>query len=395
MAGLALADGAYLGAFPRGGASTPAIALALGVALGWLRPHDWTTFTYSVAMLALMVAVSELGAGLGAWLWLGWVVGDFVLFHHPVETSYRGGVILAILRERTPLVLSYLQLAVLVVLIPLASGRLRAELVPRKAPPAARPAGTPLWMVEWPQTATQCVVATLLTYSWTVVEPMLIRPVFVWPHGGIPVTAIASLQQRGWSLAIVAAATVIGRMHLEEIVRTQPPLMARLRMLLRTPDSGTPPGSKAARPPAVTIRPARRLPVALVILLRAAAGTLFLAGLAVNGRDAVILASMLVFLAVESGVLSRLSGWTALLSRVPMWARLAASVLIAYLVGRAIIGHWWDQSETFLPMIGAMGTSLFVTVALLADRGARAQRGVVRNPPAGAGAVAGGARGVA
>ena len=394
MAGLALADGAYLGAWPRGGASSPLIALAAGVGLGWLRPHDWTTFTYSVSMLALMVAVSQLGAGLGAWLWMGWVIGDFALFSHPLETTYQSGVTLAILRERTPLVLSYLQLAVLLVLIPLASGRLRAELVPRKARPAARRVGTPLWVVEWPQMATQCMIAVLLTCAWTVVEPMLIRPLFAWPHNRIPVESIASLQAHGWILSVVAAVAVIGRMHLEGIVRTQPSLMARLRMLLRAPDSSAP-GANAARRRVITVRPARRLPVALAIPLRAAAGTLYLAGLAVNGRDAVILASILVCVAVESGVLSRLPGWTASLSRVPVWARLAASVLIAILVSRTIIGHWWNLSGSFLPMIGAMGASLFVTVALLADRGTLAQRRNVRTPPAAAGAVTGVASGVA
>src|SRR5262245_41799418 len=79
-----LTDGLYLTAWPQVGAIAPPLSLLIGFLLGWLRFTPGNTFTFSIYMMALMLVVSSLGAGLGAWLWTGYVIGDFFLFRSPL-----------------------------------------------------------------------------------------------------------------------------------------------------------------------------------------------------------------------------------------------------------------------------------------------------------------------
>src|SRR5262249_9303787 len=110
-----LADGLYLTAWPTAGALGPPLAFLLGLLLGWWRFAPGATFTFSITVMALMLVVSQLSVSLGVWLWLGYAVGDFFLFHWDTGTSYEKAWE-RLLYVRVPLLISYALLALLLVL---------------------------------------------------------------------------------------------------------------------------------------------------------------------------------------------------------------------------------------------------------------------------------------
>jgi len=376
LLGLAVADGGYLAAWPRVGAFAPIAVFALGAAMGWLRPAAWTTFTYSVGLLALMVATSELGSGLGLWVWLGWVVGDFALFAHPPALSE--GHVTAFLLARVPLLISYVHLAALLVLVPLASGQLRAQLATRRSEEAAsKGAGRPepdaaQRAIRWLLPALgQGALAAVLTYFWGLTESVLIRPVFTWREQPVPTEALAALVRHGWVLALMAAGSVVVRFWLADTTQARPELALRLRAL--AVDEAQVPTASSSN--AAAGRPAPGpLRIVLAIPLQAAAGTLVLAGLVPSVRDAVILGTMLILTAIARGILSRTPDWTRGVARVPVPVRLACAAIAGFVLTRVIVGAWGNSSDPYLPMVCSLAASLLVTAALLADRGAPTSR---------------------
>jgi hypothetical protein len=384
LLGLALADGGYLAVWPRVAAFAPVAVFALGAAMGWLRPAAWTTFTYSVGLLALIVAISELGAGLGVWLCLGWAVGDFALFSHPLPGGGEGQLA-AVLRGRVPLLISYVQLVTLLVLVPLASAQLRAQLTSRRpvggvASQAASALGPDAARREtrWlPPALVQGALAAALTYSWALTESVLIRPVFTWREQPVPSEAVTTLVRYGWVLALMAAAAVVARFWLADTARARPELASRLRAL--SPEEAQLPASSPSRAP--TGRPSQGpLRIVLAIPLQALAGTLLLAGLVPTVRDAVILGTMLVLIAIARGMLSRTPEWTRGVARIPVPARLAGAAFAGFVLTRVITGAWGNRSDPFLPIVWSLGASLLVTAALLADRGVAARRASTTAP---------------
>jgi hypothetical protein len=121
-----LADGLYLSAWPRVAAIAPPLALLLGLLLGWLHFAPGETFTFSILVMALMLLVSNFSAALGAWLWLGYVVGDFFLFRRNI---YSYSVLEQFVHVRVPLLIAYVLLAMLLVFIPLLSPWLRRQVL--------------------------------------------------------------------------------------------------------------------------------------------------------------------------------------------------------------------------------------------------------------------------
>src|SRR4051812_22535507 len=73
---VALSDGAYVRAWPYAAVGLPVGASVLGVALGVLHPGG--VYSYSTVVLALLVAVSGVGAAAGTYAFTGYVIADLI-----------------------------------------------------------------------------------------------------------------------------------------------------------------------------------------------------------------------------------------------------------------------------------------------------------------------------
>ena len=78
-------DGAYLRAWPAAAALAPIGCLLVGLLAGWTHfsnSYIALSYTNSLLLMALLTIFSGLGGGLGLWLLVGYIVGDFLLFGH-------------------------------------------------------------------------------------------------------------------------------------------------------------------------------------------------------------------------------------------------------------------------------------------------------------------------
>ena len=331
-----LADGLYLSAWPRVAAIAPPLALLLGLLLGWLHFAPGETFTFSILVMALMLLVSNFSAALGAWLWLGYVVGDFFLFRRNI---YSYSVLEQFVHVRVPLLIAYVLLAMLLVFIPLLSPWLRRQVLTHLHVPRI-----PRIVIN---TTLQAILQAVLVYVWVQAVPTLIRPVYTWQGGTPPIEAIQPLQQNGWVLVILAGLVGAMRMVLQYRAFGQHAVVQRAAQL------------RTALRESAPVR--RELPLGIGVLLKAAFLTVLLSGLVTTWLQAIGLAVALALIMLwRETVLPRLDGWLRLVSRVPLVIRLALSALISYFLGLQIVGALWDGTSTFLPIIIAMVISLAV-----------------------------------
>ena len=197
-----LADGRYLTALPGLGVIAPLAGFGVGLAVGWQRPEDQLTYTYSLLWLGLMVAVAGFGAHVGWWAAAGFVLGDLTL-RGPIPWLFESDLEWI---TGTRLV-TYVVLWALLVYIPYA-----ASVIPVNA---ARVLRVPMKEAAVARAVTLPVLAGLFTWLWTEVTPILIRPLFTSGGHGIPVEAIAPLQTHGGRLVVVAAVAAVARVLLE------------------------------------------------------------------------------------------------------------------------------------------------------------------------------------
>ena len=213
-----LTDGAYLRAWPAAGFAVPIAALLAGVVAGW-RP--WSddgfiradlTYSSSITIMVVLAAFGFIGAANGIWCLIGYVAADLLLREH--LPRFRSGSYLDdILTTYPPLLLAYLLLAALVVLIPLLSARMGRQMVARiRLDKASRP---PAVLAA----AASALVAAVLVWSWNHTLPTLIRPVYTWPGGTPPTSAIAPIQETGWLVVVTAVVVTVVRTLLEDAAR--------------------------------------------------------------------------------------------------------------------------------------------------------------------------------
>jgi hypothetical protein len=114
---LALADGAYLTAWPLASLVAPLVALGFGLALGALHFTAEETYTAALLPLAFLVLLTIPSAALGAWAVLGYAVGDLVFARH--QRAVVNGPLDMMIQVWLPLLISYVVLTALAVGIPL------------------------------------------------------------------------------------------------------------------------------------------------------------------------------------------------------------------------------------------------------------------------------------
>ena len=339
VAAAALADGGYLMAWPTGAGAAPPIALLLGLVIGALHPGE--TFTYSIAVMAVMLVVASAGTGLGVWMLLGYIAGDFVLARHAGGHSFS---LDAILHVRIPLLISYILLGMLLVSVPLASTNLRRRASARLTNLAAR---------TTVDLAMQAAIAAGLVFVWTLSVPTLIRPVFTWRGGSPPTEAIRPLQEHGTVLIAIAAIAAIARVTAEIFASASEHARRQALVVSSALRRG-----RASRP---LPEPFRAIATALFL-------TFMLAGILTSWLDAILFAAAATFIMLLRSLFAQLlAPWARLAARLPVLIRIAAAILLSYALARLVIGMMWNNTSTFRPVIAGTTISLLVFTLLLPE----------------------------
>lgn len=330
--GTVFGDGGYVEAFPAVAAGAPLLALIVGFAVGWRHPLATDLFTTSVALLVLALLVGTLSAAVGAWLVIGYSLGDIVL---GVRDQAFLGALSNAGKTWAALILCDIIFALLVVLIPLTARALANEVSSR-------------WFARQGVAAVVAITAVaeaLLVFAWTQAALVLTRPYFTW-HALAPTQAsIDALHTAAWALPLVAAGAAVLRAWLE------------LRFAARIPP----------RAPLAEHRRRARAPQPFAIVLRVALAVFILAGLMDSWVDPIIIAvAMAVLLVLREPALRRLGARTALVMRVPILPRLIVGSVISALIAIIVVAALGTESVV-RPVVISTLVSLVVFTVLLPD----------------------------
>jgi len=335
---VALADGSYLRAWPVFGAVLPPLAVAIGLALGALHPGP--VFSASAIVLAILALISGFGAGLGAWTWVGFVVGDLAFAD---RSSLPSGNIAFL---GLGLVLIYVLVWVQLVVGPLlavSSRKLLLRLPPRWRAALAHPAGLVI----------QVVVQCLFTVGWAHAAAFMIRPLWSYFDGTPDIADIQPLQNSAPWLGLIAALTTSVRLGLEASARRRHP-----EILTSIPPGGRP------------------WPLGIRIVAQVALLWLLLSGLAgsVLERLALLVALSLVVI-TRLAVVPRLRRFVGLVARIPTLLRLIICLAVGFGLAQAIVvPAAASGTRSFASMLGVILGSMAVGAFLLpspAPRGAQ------------------------
>jgi hypothetical protein len=352
----ALTDGLYLAAWPLVGALVPPIAFILGIVLaaGWIPPLHGELFTYSIALIAIMTAVGSLGAAPGAWLWLGYVITDF-FFVHREDSVYVKQVTLfdGTIKWLIATFIPYVLLAMLLVLIPLVTSRLRFGTLHR----VYRRFKLPILIRAAADLVLQAALTGVLVYAWVEAVPTLIRPFYSLHNNNPPVAAIKPLQEPSSALilVLVAAALAAIRIVVEYLGDSMPAAVRRLSSLRASLATS-----------AHTIR--KPLPAWATAPFKAILMTILLAGLFETWTDAITFGlAVLVILLARWAFSTWVKIWPELLSRVPLLVRLAVWLLATYYLAQQIVGSEWANTDSFQPLVNSALLALAVFAVLVPD----------------------------
>lgn len=362
-------DGAWLVGRPAAAALLPPLALGIGFFVGWLHPPDGAyTFTASVLTVGILLVTSAWGGGVGLWCLVGYAIGDFLLFPHaqvpPLdlrcevsqaigETSCEG--LEGFLNIGVPSLISYLALAQLLVVSPVAAATLRSGIMSvvsgRFSAPIRLGAGV------------QAIAFGLLVFLWTTAIPFMIRPLTTWLGDQPPVAAVLPMQSQGWILALLAVGLGAVRGALEAATMRRPGVVDRLLAL------ATRVAVAGERP-----RPSWIGPVIGSLLATALVAGIFVQPLHAAG----FLAAALSIAGLRRWLGA--SPWASVVGRVPILLRLALAAGATYWVALLIFGTR-AFSTGFETVIMALVGALLIGAILVPEPGSRATTaGTVAEP---------------
>jgi hypothetical protein len=320
--------------------------------------HPGPVYTYSLLILLALGMLAGLGAAIGLWTWLGFVVTDVVFAD---RSSLRPN--LALLSSRlwvtlqydTAIALSYILLAGLLVLAPLVATGLRAQtfVALRRSPRIAVPVSLVVLVV------TQSVYA----YFWAQSTAFLIRP--LWTVGGETpsIAAIEPLQTDTLYLALGVAVAALCRAGFTLMSGPLPPAW-------RGPDhSGRVKAAQSVAGRADMAGPLerRQLPWWTRIPSQALLTTLVLWGLLDSIAEAglVFLLLCLIF-AVRIEVIPRVPGLPTWIRRIPLILRILLCGLISHQLAANIVDPAVQTGTTsFTPLVSTLLASLAFAAVLL------------------------------
>jgi hypothetical protein len=338
----------------------PVTALLAGGYVGAEHPGFEITFTESLTLMLVMVAVGTISTQLGALATLGFACGDFFVNHTQWTTKSAFGfgfgdqpsfplsnpVLANLIVVRTPLLIQYALLAALAIGLPIGARGLAGSVAQR----LQLPDGVHFVV----SAALVAVTAFVLGRLWAAAAPMVIRPVFTWTiddginKGLVPIEAIAPIQENVQDIARAAALAVLGRAALTWVLgRARPGPIRRAEQAILAPIEGqrTTPG------------PVRAL---LQAALVAFVAVLLLAGLIDDLWAAGVLAGafFLSRLARSGMIPLPTRRWREVVNRVPVLFRYGATLLVMNGIAKAVIAsslNTTDDRFQFLiwPVAGA------------------------------------------
>jgi hypothetical protein len=334
--GVALGDGAWLRAWPLAAVLGPVGALGIGGLLGLLRPDP--TYSGSLAVLAAFVALAGVGAGIGAWAWVGYVVADMA-FHWQNELFVRFGFGSDPLRTLwalyVPRLLTYLLLGVLLVMMPVIATGIRIQIVRLlHLQGDARLAGGAVL---------QAALFGTGVVLWAQATAFMIRPLWSFVSLVPDIEAISPLQDGAVKLALLGGVVAA--------VRT---VIATRALEHEAPRSAL----GADRKP---------WPWPVGVGVRAGILTLLLSGVIAGTTQAVIVfVVMVAACAARALVLPRLHGYLALVDRVPLLIRLIVVGGVGWVLADIIVEPAVKRGEaSFTWMLVAIVLTTVFAAALI------------------------------
>ncbi len=337
-------DGHVLTALPPLAVLAPIAVLLGSFVIGAGRLGYEEIYTESLLVMTVFVVIGVLSSQLGVLAVTGFALGDFFIGSTSGSLTlarmansgepFSQGLLGDLARIRIPLLITYLLLAVAVVVLPrtarmllLAVGRWRR--IPTE--------------LAWPLASGLFVVIIWIGLNtWVAAGPILVRPRFTW-LGGVPTReAIQPLQAEGDQLLAMAVVAAIVRQMLYAAALWWPPVRDQVRRaeadaVVQRP--GAEQGGLAQAGPA-GLGVGRRL---LGDIAASALATLVLAG--VLERLWLWVLAFGVFLTVRllrSGVLAvgPLNIWKTLVVRVPAVVRVVLLWIIARVTTDALAGQF-------------------------------------------------------
>jgi hypothetical protein len=312
-----------------------------------------TVYTESVLLMAVAIAVGTLSSQLGLLAILGFALGEQLatrtgtLLGTGARTGgpFGEGVLGPFWRVRLPMIITYLLLAVAVVVIPRTARALLVAVGRWRRVPAS---------IAWPLASGLFVVVVFVALrTWVAAAPTLVRPRFTWTGGLPPVDAIRPIQQDGDELIAAGVMAAMARQVLLGLALWWPPVRDRVRTAEqdRVPERVSGRAGAGARP--VAPGRFRRL---LGDLGSAGLATIVLAGVLEEGW--LWVAAFGTFLGVRllrSGIVAAgaLDSWKRLMARVPAVARVVLLWIVARVVTDALVkGFIGSYTGVALVVIG-------------------------------------------
>jgi hypothetical protein len=344
------ADGHVLVAVPLAGV-LPLAALLGGGFVGAAHPGFEATFTESLALMLVALAIGTVSTQLGALAVLGFAVGDFFIDHAQWTSepslgfgSDQSGLLSSpllanLIVVRVPLLIQYALLAALAVGVPLGARGLAGSVAQR----LRLPEGVHFVVT----TALVAVTAFVLGRLWAAAAPLVIRPVFTWTvdaginQGVIPTGAIAPIQDNVQHIARIAALAVLARAALVWVLsRARPERIRRAEAAILAPIEGQ-----------------RVRPGALRTVIQALLAALLAVALVAGLIDDLWAAAVLAVAFFAAGLARRglvpvpTRRWRSVVERIPILVRYGATLLVMNGVAKAVIASSLNTSEDSLQFL--------------------------------------------
>lgn len=328
-----IGDGHMLAAFPPLAVLAPLLVAGGAFAVGGGRLGFDDVYTESITLMGVAIALGAFSTQLGLVAVAGFGLGELFLAERSwsLDSSPFGadgalstGLIGNLARVRLPLVITYLLLAVAVVVIPRTGRALVAQLGRwRRIPPS----------LAWPVASGLFVIILWLALrTWVAAAPTLVRPRFTWLDGAPTAAAIGPLQEQGNVLVASGVAAGMVRQVVIGLSLWWEPFRNRVRAVEADPvaaDSGRP---RLPRPPSTGRRLAGDVTSATL-------ATLVLAGVLERAwLWALAFGTLFVVRLLRSGVIAAavVERWKRTTARVPAVVRLVVLFLVVRLMTDAL-----------------------------------------------------------
>lgn len=339
-----LSDGQYFTANANLAVIVPAAAFVAGLLTGFIHPD--AIFTASLPLTALLLLFGCLGSGIGAYAWIGYVIGDLPHLAPgggAVVGTQGGHYVFGVVGPLGHLY-SYLVLAMLVVVLPIGAKSLR------DATAAVIPGGDNLVL----QIVLGGAMTAGLVFLWRLAMPIMVRPVFTL-EGNIATVESVSTIQKDLGLLLVFEAALVGaaRGFLDATAKEQQGYQAAtLELMSKNNERSV----------------SDAVPAIVRVIGRAVFTVLLLVGL-MNSliEAAVAFVGVAGIMAAGSLVLPRLTFYTDLAGKIPIVLRLIAALVISAVVGYAIVSFFFTSTSSLFPVLIAALLSIGVMVVAIPE----------------------------